>query len=64
MKTEEITKEKLKEILYNHKIWLEDSTKGQRADLIGFDLRGLDLRGLDLRCAYLEGANLEGAYFR
>ncbi len=67
-----ISAERLQEILLNHKRWAEGADGGQRAylrgaylrgaDLRGADLRGADLRGAYLRGAYLEGADLEGAY--
>ena len=54
-------KEDLQYILDNHKLWLEDSTKGKRAYLRYADLRGANLRGADLRDADLIGADLIGA---
>ena len=62
-------KQKLEEILRIHAEWLEDSEKGERADLWGADLRGAylreaDLRGADLREADLRGADLREAYLR
>ena len=47
--------EKLKEILKNHKDWI-DGNGDERANL-----RGADLWGADLRCANLRGADLWGA---
>ena len=35
----------LSKILENHKLWLKDRRKGERADLRDADLSGLDLRG-------------------
>ena len=35
-------------ILEQHKLWLQDNTKGQRADLRRTDLREADLWGADL----------------
>jgi uncharacterized protein YjbI with pentapeptide repeats len=70
---------KLKQILKEHKEWLNDNSKGKRADLREADLdganlwevnlRGADLRRADLKRAYLwrtdfSGANLEGADLR
>jgi len=49
----------LKEILEQHKLWLEDSTKGKRADLRVADLSCADLSGADLRGADLRGAILD-----
>ena len=62
-------KQKLEEILRIHAEWLEDSEKGERADLWGADLRGAylreaDLRGADLREADLREADLWGAYLQ
>jgi hypothetical protein len=54
-------KEKLKEILYLHKMWLEDEDGGIFADLHGANLRGADLHGADLCGANLCGADLHGA---
>ena len=56
--------EKLKEILENHKHWLNEDCDGwqdMRADLREVDLRGANLRGADLRGADLSGADLSGA---
>ncbi len=53
----------LKEILEQHKFWIEtNALKGQRANLEGANLEGANLEGANLEGAYLEGANLEGAY--
>ena len=54
----------LKEILDNHKLWLQNSTQGQKANLCSADLRGADLRGADLCGVNLRGANLCGADLR
>ena len=60
--------DKLKEILADHKVWIESGEqRGKRADLLSADLRNADLRGADLRGAELVGAslyyaNLFGAY--
>ena len=65
-------KERLNEILSQHKLWVEtrftSDAKGQRADLQGADLQGAnlretDLRGANLRETDLRGANLRGADF-
>ena len=67
-----ITKEELKTILEQHKLWLDsDGEKDKCANLSGADLyhadlrraylTGADLTGADLRRAYLIGANLTGA---
>ena len=54
----------IKEILDNHKKWLNDEESGIRADLYEANLRGADLREADLREADLYGANLCGANLR
>ena len=72
-----ITEEELKEILEQHRLWLNSNGKEgkctnltnvnlsgadlRRADLIGADLRRANLRRADLRGADLRGANLIGA---
>ena len=56
-----MTAEKLQEILRKHKLWLEDETGGERANLSGADLSGADLSGADLSGANLTGANLTRA---
>jgi len=43
MKLRTITPENLKSILDNHKIWLEDSSKGERANLSSADLSSANL---------------------
>jgi uncharacterized protein YjbI with pentapeptide repeats len=42
-----MTQEELKQILEQHKLWLDDPTKGNRADLREANLRGADLREAD-----------------
>ena len=60
-----ITKEELKTILEQHKLWLDSNGKeGKCADLTRADLTGADLSGANLRCAYLTGADLYGANLR
>ncbi len=61
-----MNKEELQKILKDHKEWLEDSTKGKKAnlryaDLCNADLRNADLRNADLGYADLGYANLKGA---
>ena len=56
-----MNKEELKEILDNHKKWLNDEPGGKKANLSGADLSGADLRYADLRGADLRGANLRYA---
>ena len=53
--------ELIKEVLRLHKEWIEDNTKGQRADFSGADLRWADLSETDLNGANLSKANLRGA---
>lgn len=43
-----MTRKELKEILEEHKNWINGVEEGKRADLRGADLRGADLRGADL----------------
>ena len=77
---EKITEEELKEILEQHKLWLDSNKKkGKRANLSGVnltdanlycvnlrraDLSDADLSGADLRRANLTDANLTGADLR
>ena len=57
-----ITKKELKEILEQHKLWLDSNEKeGKCADLSDADLRFANLTHADLRYANLSGANLTGA---
>ena len=57
-----ITKKELKEILEQHKLWLDSNKKeGKCADLTDADLRYANLTHADLRYANLSGANLTGA---
>ena len=55
--------EKLKKILYDHKLWI-NGKGGYRADLREADLRWADLRETDLSRADLSGADLRGADLR
>lgn len=55
------TQEKLKEILYLHKKWLNNEDGGVRANLRGANLLGVDLRGVDLSSADLHSADLRYA---
>ena len=53
---------KLKEILEQHKLWIETETdvdqgQGGRAILNGADLSGISLKDANLSCAQLNGAN-------
>jgi uncharacterized protein YjbI with pentapeptide repeats len=56
-----MNKQKLKEILEQHKLWLEDSLRGNRADLSDADLRCANLSGANLSGANLSGADLSDA---
>jgi hypothetical protein len=56
-----IKTESLQEILEQHKMWLEDKTKGKRADLSDANLFDANLRDANLRYADLRGANLSDA---
>ncbi len=56
----------LNKILKDHKLWLSDNTKGNKANLFGADLfradlSGANLSGANLSRAYLFGADLSGA---
>ena len=57
----EMTREKLGEILEKHRLWLQGVPGGQKADLRDADLRDADLRGADLRGASLSNASLSNA---
>ena len=52
------TTNELKDILNKHKEWLDDSSKGQKANLSSADLRFANLSSADLRFANLSSANL------
>ena len=53
---------KLKDILEQHKLWLDtNGVQGERANLGGADLEDADLRRANLRRADLNGADLTGA---
>ena len=54
----------LSKILENHKLWLEDHRKGERANLRRANLSCANLSYADLRCAILIGANLRNAILR
>ena len=56
--------DELKEILDQHKLWLNDSTKGKRANLRGANLSRADLSDVSLIGANLSFANLSGANLR
>ena len=64
-----MNKKELDSILKNHKLWLSDNSKGERANLLYADLRYADLlyadlRYADLRYADLRYANLQHADLR
>jgi len=56
-----MNKEKLKQILKEHAMWLQDNTSGKRADLSYADLRNSDLRNADLYDANLSSADMRYA---
>ena len=57
-----MTKEKLDEILRQHRLWLSSNgAEGTKADLSGANLSWANLTGANLRGADLSGANLRGA---
>ena len=54
-----ITKEELKEILEQHRLWLDsDEKECKRADLTDADLTGVNLSYADLSCANLSYAEV------
>ena len=55
-----MNKEQLKDILENHKKWLDGEKDGERANLSYTDLSDANLRRADLRGADLSDANLRG----
>ena len=57
----EITKQELKQILDDHKLWLNNSSEGKKADLRYANLSSADLRSADLRSANLSYADLRSA---
>ena len=56
-----ITGSELRDVLREHKRWLNDEDGAKRADLRDADLRYADLSDADLRGAYLYGVDLSGA---
>ena len=56
-----IRNEELREILNQHKLWLENSNKGERANLSYANLSYANLSYADLSGADLSGANLSRA---
>ena len=56
-----MTQEKLNEVIASHGRWLDDKTKGERADLSRADLSLADLSDANLSRADLRRANLSGA---
>jgi uncharacterized protein YjbI with pentapeptide repeats len=56
-----MNKKELNRILELHKKWVEDTTKGNKANLFGADLSGADLSGANLSEADLYRANLSEA---
>jgi hypothetical protein len=61
MKYREISKEELARILKEHAEWLDDSSKGARADLSWANLSWANLRSANLSWADLRSANLRWA---
>lgn len=55
---EEMTQEKLKEILDKHSKWLNAEDGGERADLVGTDLNNTDLRYLNLSSSDLSFSDI------
>jgi uncharacterized protein YjbI with pentapeptide repeats len=61
----EVSKNDLKNILTNHSLWISSGeTKGEPANLAGYNLRGVVLLGENLKKANLQGAYLYGAYLK
>ena len=58
-----MTKDELKSILEQHRLWVEGNG-GKRANLRDANLQDANLRGADLPCADLQYANLRGADLR
>ena len=56
-----ITGSELRDVLREHKRWLNDEDGAKRADLRDADLRYANLSDADLRAAYLYGVDLRGA---
>ena len=54
------TNEELRLILEDHKLWINNTKTGNRANLSGADLGGANLENAKLRGADLSGANLAG----
>lgn len=54
---------RLNEILKLHEKWLNNNSRGARADLRNADLRDVDLRFADLCNAKLSGAKLDGVIY-
>jgi len=52
----------INQILEDHQVWLNDNTKGKRADLQEADLYRENFRGANLQEANFHKANLQGAY--
>ena len=57
------TPEELKKILEDHKLWLNDHSKGARADLSYANLRYLDLRNADIRYSDLSYSDIRYSNF-
>ena len=50
----------IQEVLKEHREWLNDNSKGEKADLRNANLRNANLRNANLRNADLQNANLRG----
>ena len=59
-----MNKDKLKEILDKHKLWLDNKAGGERADLRNADLSNAYLSYANLSNAYLSNADLSNADLR
>ena len=57
----EITKEQLDDILRKHALWINNESRGERANLSGANLSGTNLSGANLYQANLHEADLRGA---
>ena len=56
-----ITSDKLEEVLYDHKLWLDtDGKQGKKADLSFTSFKNHNLSNLDLRYAKLNNSNFSG----
>lgn len=63
-KYKKVTEQEIKEILSSHKKWLEDNTKGKRAEFVFMDLSNIKLCGACLNKANFALSKLENVDFR